>query len=88
MVDQMTSVRPLDIATDRLFQSLTFSVIDCVSIRRAISLDRSGLESAESVAKIGNRLRVLDLTNSKVRDAVNKAADAKLLFESAAATGY
>jgi type III restriction enzyme len=42
----------------------------------------------EAVAKIGDTLRVLDMTNPKVRDAVAKAADAKTLYESGIAGNY
>ncbi len=42
----------------------------------------------ESVAKIGNTLRVLDLTNVRIREAVAEAQDAKSLYESHFASDY
>lgn len=42
----------------------------------------------EAVAKIGDTLRVLDMTDPKVRDAVAKAPDAKTLYESGIAGNY
>jgi len=39
-------------------------------------------------AKVGDDLRVLDMTDPKVRDAVSKAEDAKALYESHAAGNY
>ncbi|HWY56908.1 MAG TPA: DEAD/DEAH box helicase family protein [Terriglobales bacterium] len=42
----------------------------------------------ESVAKVDDTLRVLDLTNPSVRKAVLGASDAKALYESASATKY
>ncbi|MGO9931184.1 MAG: DEAD/DEAH box helicase [Steroidobacteraceae bacterium] len=42
----------------------------------------------ESVAKIGERLRVLDLTSEETRKAVANAKDAKGLYESAIASEY
>jgi hypothetical protein len=42
----------------------------------------------EAVAKVGDKLRVLDLTNSKVRKAVTDAKDAKSLYEGTLASDY
>ena len=42
----------------------------------------------EAIAKVGDTLRVLDLTDSSVRKAVNDATDAKVLYESAFANNY
>jgi hypothetical protein len=42
----------------------------------------------EAVAKIGDTLRVLDLTNASVRKAVAEAKDAKSLYESSSASSY
>lgn len=42
----------------------------------------------ESVAKIGDTLRVLDLTNATVRKAVEEAKDAKALYEGPFASKY
>lgn len=42
----------------------------------------------ESVAKVGDTLRVLDLTSAPVRSAVAEAKDAKRLYESSFASNY
>jgi type III restriction enzyme len=42
----------------------------------------------ESIAKVGDKLRVLDLTDSAVRDAANEAEDAKSLYEGPLAIDY
>jgi type III restriction enzyme len=42
----------------------------------------------ESVAKIGEKLRVLDLTSAAVRKAVVEAQDAKVLYEGQFASDY
>jgi type III restriction enzyme len=42
----------------------------------------------ESVAKVGDKLRVLDLTRTEVREAVAQARDAKGLYESDIASDY
>jgi hypothetical protein len=42
----------------------------------------------ESVAKVGDKLRVLDLTSAEVRRAVSEAEDAKALYESHVASNY
>ncbi len=42
----------------------------------------------ESVAKFGDKLRVLDLTRAEVREAVAEAQDAKALYESHIASDY
>lgn len=42
----------------------------------------------EAVAKVGDKLRVLDLTKEPVRKAVRDGADAKALYESDAAVDY
>lgn len=42
----------------------------------------------EAVSKIGDELRVLDMTDPKVRDVVSKADDAKALYESHEAGNY
>ena len=42
----------------------------------------------ETVAKIGDALRVLDLTSATVRKAVDEAKDAKALYEGPFASKY
>ncbi len=42
----------------------------------------------ESVAKVGDKLRVLDLTSAEVRRAVSEAQDPKALYESHVASEY
>jgi type III restriction enzyme len=42
----------------------------------------------EVVAKVGDKLRVLDLTDSTVRKAVTEAKDAKSLYEGMLASDY
>ena len=42
----------------------------------------------EAVAKVGEELRVLDLTSSSVRSAVHDAPDAKGLYEGPASAAY
>jgi type III restriction enzyme len=42
----------------------------------------------EAVSKIGDTLRLLDITKSSVRQAIRAAEDAKALYESSAATDY
>jgi type III restriction enzyme len=42
----------------------------------------------EAVAKVGDKLRVLDLTSANVRKAVEGAADAKALYEGSHASDY
>ena len=42
----------------------------------------------EVIAKVGDRLRVLDLTDATVRQAVVEAKDAKCLYEGSCASDY
>jgi len=42
----------------------------------------------ETVAKVGDKLRVLDLTDTAVRKAVAEARDAKSLYEGAFASDF
>lgn len=48
----------------------------------------SDYQRIESVAKVGDKLRVLDLTRGTVRKAIADAVDAKQLYESAHAVDY
>ena len=49
---------------------------------------RSDYQRIESVAKIGDKLRVLDLTSHTVRKAIADAVDAKRLYEGSHASDY
>jgi type III restriction enzyme len=42
----------------------------------------------EAVAKVGSKLRVVDLTNAEVRTAVAESEDAKKLFDSDVAIDF
>ncbi|AHB47853.1 type III restriction enzyme, res subunit [Hyphomicrobium nitrativorans NL23] len=49
---------------------------------------RAQYRRIESIAKVGDKLRVIDLTDNRVRVAIQAADDAKALFESEIASDY